>query len=183
MLMIKSYMALQENDLANSENRNSQATIAALLRWWQLPEAGSNAQIKMLQTFQQLVRGRGGVWPGGDEGRGRGGYGGRGAVPCVGHGSVSVSFCMCFCVHVCARCVCAPACVSRLGLLSKGIPINSALWHLGGAVAGACAQMHLMVWLTRRHKHSRGEGACSCCKHASTRGGGGPACCCAGTCT
>lgn len=57
MLMIKSYLALQDNDIPSSEQRTSQATIAALLRWWQLPEVGTAPQAKLLQTFQQLVRG------------------------------------------------------------------------------------------------------------------------------
>jgi len=56
MLMIKSYMALHDNDLIGSENRNSQATLAALLRWWQMPEVGCAPQYQLLQTFQQLVR-------------------------------------------------------------------------------------------------------------------------------
>jgi len=55
MLMIKSYMALQDSDVLGSDTRTSQATIAALLRWWQLPEVGSAPQAHLLQTFQQLV--------------------------------------------------------------------------------------------------------------------------------
>lgn len=55
MLMIKSYMALQESDTLSSDRCTSQAAIAALLRWWQLPEVASKPQAHLLQTFQQLV--------------------------------------------------------------------------------------------------------------------------------
>lgn len=74
MLMIKSYVALQDTEVVVSDQRTSQATIAALLRWWQLPEVGSAPQIKLLQVFQQLVR------------------------------CMPVRVCMCVCCFCCCRC-------------------------------------------------------------------------------
>jgi transformation/transcription domain-associated protein len=55
--LIRAYLTLNsEGDGGMAcERFATQATNAALLRWWQLPEVVSSAQLPLLQTFQQLV--------------------------------------------------------------------------------------------------------------------------------
>lgn len=45
-LMVRSYLTLQEGDTQSSEARTSQATLAALQRWWQLPDVGAAPQVR-----------------------------------------------------------------------------------------------------------------------------------------
>ncbi|GIL45633.1 hypothetical protein Vafri_2841, partial [Volvox africanus] len=56
LLMTRAYLALQEGNVQDADSQTNKALLAALHRWWALPELPSHTtHVGLLQTFQQLV--------------------------------------------------------------------------------------------------------------------------------
>mgnify|MGYP001807041598 CR=1 FL=1 len=56
LLMTRAYLALQEGHVQEADTQTNRALLAALHRWWALPDLPSHStHVGLLQTFQQLV--------------------------------------------------------------------------------------------------------------------------------